>query len=330
MLQARDVIEKPFNAWTKEDVEQFTARLNNSQRTQWTKHGTLATFKRFVRWFYKDLSMLENIRLKRASKFNYQRINDSTLLTAEEVQRLIRAAETLRMKAFLVLLYESGARPEEIRRLRWKDVKFYDGHADVNIFAPKTTQGRTIPVKEAVVHLKRWKQEYCLPEASDSYLIFPGKIERKRPDGSVCRNYDPHRVMSGSVLSKSLRRLGRNAGIGRPVYPYLFRHSRLTALYNQLPEQIVKKFGGHAPDSDMPKIYSHISNRDVKEAMLERIYHVEELTEEQGHALQREIERMKLRLDERDKVLAVLAEAVMSGNLKIDPSVIKRLRNKLG
>lgn len=293
LLQARDIIGKPYDSWNKSDVEHFTALLNNSKRTQWTKHGTLASFKRFVRWFYKDLNMLENIKLKRASKFNYRRINDSTLLTADEVQRLIRASETLRMKAFIMLLYETGARPEEIRKLKWKDIKFNYDHADVNIFSPKTTQGRTLPIKEAAIHLKRWKQEYCLPEARDSYLIFPGKVNNA---------YVPDKVMSGAVLCKIIRKLGKLANIDRAIYPYLIRHSRLTALYNQLPEQLVKKFGGHAPDSDMPKIYSHISNKDVKEAMLEKIYHVEEISPEKKHKLEEQIEVLKKRLDEQDSI----------------------------
>lgn len=77
--------------------------------------------------------------------------------------------------------------------------------------------------------------------------------------------------------------------LNRTIFPYLLRHSRLTKLYRDLPEQIVKKYAGHSPDSKMPAVYSHISSKDVKDVILEQIYNVKEITPTQKEDLQKQI-----------------------------------------
>lgn len=340
LLQARDIIGKPFDSWTKEDMKGFTGLLNNSQRTEWTKHNIFASVKRFVKWFYisnredkdKQHSMIEVMKRKRKKLFNFSKINDSTILTPEDIEKLIRTTESLRMKAFIMLQYETGGRPEEIRTLEWKNIKFFDDHADVNIYSKKTSESRTIPIKESVIHLKRWKQEYCLPGLRPDYLIFPGKI------GNV---YNPKKVMSQAVLSKAYRNLGIKAGIDKKVYPYLIRHTRLTSLYSQLPEHLVKKFAGHSADSDMPGTYSHISNKDVKDAMLDKIYHVEEITPERKHELENKIEILEQTLEEVKKDTKLmrklfdllnhnLSEEVKGKTIQVnDPELLELFHNKV-
>lgn len=302
ILQVKDVIEKPLDSWKKEDLKHLTALLNNSKRTEWTKHNIFATIKRFVKWYYKDIEMLDTLKRKRKKLFNYSKINDSTILTPDEIEKLIRASDSLRLKAFIMLQYETGCRPEEIRTMKWKDIKFFDDHADVNVYSKKTSESRTIPIMESIIHLKRWKQEYCIPGLRPDYLIFPGKTKNV---------YDPNKVMAQSVLSKSYRKLGIKAGLDKKVFPYLMRHSRLTSLYAKLPEHIVKKFAGHAPDSDMPGVYSHISNKDVKDALLKEIYSPKELTEEN-----------KDRVEELEKVVRILIQRI---KLSDDKAIVQDL-----
>ena len=71
------------------------------------------------------------------------------------------------------------------------------------------------------------------------------------------------------------------------------RHTRLTYLYNNLPEQIVKKYAGHSKSSKMPEIYSHISSKDVRDLMLKEIYGVKELSPEQKNKLEQDLAILK-------------------------------------
>lgn len=62
----------------------------------------------------------------------------------------------------------------------------------------------------------------------------------------------------------------RRAGIKKKVYPYVLRHSRITHLVQQYPDQIVKRITGHTATSKHFEVYLHMSNRDVDEAVLKR------------------------------------------------------------
>ena len=72
----------------------------------------------------------------------------------------------------------------------------------------------------------------------------------------------------------------RKAGITKRVFPYILRHSRATVLANHLTEASdVRVFW--VQGSDSPRIYVHLSGRDIDWA-ISRIYGLEE--EEQKDA----------------------------------------------
>lgn len=281
MLQIRDIIEKPYGRITRKDVVLYAKLVNQSEFAPETKRYRIYFFKRFLKWYFKDLSLIEGIRAK-STYLNEKRINENTLVTAQELELMIRTAESLRLKALVMLLYESGCRPQEIRLLKWKDIKFNDDVAEVSFYSGKTESARTIPLKESNIHLQRWKQEYCYPNISGDDYVFPAKF-RDKP-------------MVQTTLSKAIRSIAKKSGIQRPIYPYLFRHSRLTTLYKELPNEITKKFAGHSKRSQMPSVYSHISSDDVKKVMLEKIYHVEEITQERQHELEKQVKYLGQRV----------------------------------
>lgn len=282
LLQVYDIIGKPYSSITLNDLQEYLVLLKQADLSPYTKNDIRKFIKKFYKWLYKDWSErfdnfkdFKDVPFKKA--FNHDKVNENTLITKEELEKLLRASQTLKWKAILTFLYESGCRPQELRNLKWKNIKFNEDGADVILFSNKTEESRRILVKDCVVHLKRWKQEYQFPELSEEDFVFPNK-KRKQ--------------MSDNALPKQLKILCHEAGI-REIHPYLFRHSRLTSLYNQLPEMIVKKFAGHSADSKMPAIYSHISNKDVKDVFLEKIYNVKEITPEQKKDYEKRIEKME-------------------------------------
>ena len=52
----------------------------------------------------------------------------------------------------------------------------------------------------------------------------------------------------------------------------MFRHTRLTELAKELPEQILKQIAGWVPDYKMAKTYLHLSLKDVEESLLTKVY----------------------------------------------------------
>jgi hypothetical protein len=102
-------------------------------------------------------------------------------------------------------------------------------------------------------------------------FIFPSPEDRKSH-------------ISGEALNEYLRKLGYKV-LGRGIFPYLIRHTRLTQIHKLLPTQVACKFAGHSPA--VAKLYTHLSNDDVREAMLENIYHVEEISEKDNNIIKK-------------------------------------------
>jgi ribosomal protein L40E len=77
-----------------------------------------------------------------------------------------------------------------------------------------------------------------------------------------------------------LKRLCKKVGINKRIHPHLFRHTRLTELAKELPEQILKQIAGWVPDSKMAQVYLHLSLKDVEESLLTKVYGIKPLENE--------------------------------------------------
>jgi len=66
-----------------------------------------------------------------------------------------------------------------------------------------------------------------------------------------------------------VRGLAERAGIKKRVTPYSFRHGRATQLANHLTESQLCQHFGWRQGSNMPRIYVHLSGRDVDNRLLE-------------------------------------------------------------
>lgn len=285
---SRNILKKDLTRLNIEDVVKFLAYINQSDFKEWTKNDYKKIFKRFLKWHYKDLDMIEGEKVKlgfRVSSkkrcMNKEKINKNTLVKPEELEKLIRTAKSLKWKAIVSFAYESAFRPCEIRSLKWKDLKFDDSLniCRVNlVISPKTQEGREIPVRDCVVHLKRWKDEYSFPNRTDNDLVFPSQHERDVP-------------MGDGVMSEMFKRLCIDAKM-RHIFPYLLRHSRIYELQKRLPEKIASKFAGHSVETS--ELYNHLADDDVEESMLKEIYTTKELTPNEREQLEDVFKELKV------------------------------------
>lgn len=274
---AEKIIGKPLTKLTTKDVSKYLKEINESSFSNWTKNDHKKIFKRFLKWYYKDLEMIEGDMVKNAFKgvskkraFNHEKINKNTLVKPEELESLIRAAPNLKWKALVSFAYESAFRPCEITTLKFSQLSFDDAMniCRVTIVSPKTKDKREIPVRDCVVHLKRWMGEYQFPDRKASDYVFPAK-KRNEP-------------MYAGIISEMFKRLCIKAGI-RHIYPYMLRHSRIYEIQKRLPEKIAAKFAGHSIETS--EIYNHIADDDVENSMLKEIYPTKELTKKEKEEL---------------------------------------------
>jgi len=286
LTQFRYIVKKDFDKITLEDTREFLALLNRSDRTRSTKNDIKATIKRFLKWRFKDwwerFDELSDFKLKFG--VNEKKINKGTLLSKQDVEKIMREEKKLFWKTFFITLYESGLRPCELRELKWQQVDLnVDGKAsEIHVFATKTSKARSVFVKEATGYLRKMKDL----RNRDADLIFHAKI-------------DIHKPMNRGWVSDWLKRLSKRA-IGREVNPYLLRHTRATELYinSKIPDSIVQKFLGHS--KSMKDVYTHLSSDDVRDAMDKNVYNFdEEIPEKMKHELELKVEELTKELSNR-------------------------------
>ena len=280
MLQIRDVSNISYSDWDLEKLREFLSVLNRSEISKATKNEIKKTFKRFLKEYYDDWSKKFKglTDIKGENDMNHERLNANTILASEELEKIIRKAESLRYKALITLMFESGGRPEEILKLKWKDINL--DKKEVKLSSSKNKTVRINPIKESIIHLMRYKQEFPFPDVQSNDFLFPSSTERKKH-------------LSVSYFGMRFRILARKA-IGRDIFPYILRHTRATQLQKVLPPKIYEKFMDHSIETATR--YSHLDKDDVREVLLEKVYHVEELTEEEKEEiknLKKELSKLK-------------------------------------
>lgn len=317
LLHFRDVCQINFSDIDLKALRGFLLLLNQADYTNITKNEIKTQLKRFLRWKFKDWSKrfdeFKDLRLVKAGKCS-QRINENNLLTPEELKLMMRASTNYRDKALLSFSYESGARPQEIRFLKWKEIKFdEDGYAKVQLYSGKTKESRTILVKDCVIELQDWKQHFQYYDVRDDDFVFPPQRTRNKP-------------INSSQFVHIFQRIGKRAGINRPVFPYLNRHTRLNELYKKLPEQVHKKFSGHSRSSKMTEVYSHINSDDVVESLLSKVYKVEKLSPQEKN----ELVELKKKMDYIMKFIPELEsiEEEKQKELENNLKIIRKLKNR--
>lgn len=279
ILQFYDITEVDLDKITKENVINYLLILNQSNRKGWTKHEAKVYVKKFLKWFTKDVDLFDII--KTSSKDKQTNVKESNLFSEEEIESMIEQCDSLKKKALITILFESGCRPQEVLNLRWSDIKFNDKYVEINFFSSKTNKSRTFPLIKAREFLWFYKQE---SRNKNSDLLFPSPLDKNKPITTTASN-------------KMLRAIAKKANIQKDIWNYVLRHSRLTKLYEELPQPIVEKLVGH---KDMAAVYAHISNKKANQELINKIYHVEDLPQDQKDKMQREILELKKKDKEKE------------------------------
>lgn len=218
------------------DITAILAKIERSEWTAWTKHDyKLALRKYLIYADHKELACIIRLPKVHTNKMPEE------LLSAIDISELYDASRNTQDRAFLYVLWESGARIGELLSLQRKHIT-YDSQGAILIFNGKTGMRRVRLLESAAV-LDEWI-------SSRSF----------RPDSPIFDN-------TYRAYAKKLKTLARRAGIGKRVYPHLFRHSRATFLAGYLTEAQLCAFMGWTISSAMPRIYVHLNGHDLDIAL---------------------------------------------------------------
>jgi integrase/recombinase XerD len=168
-----------------------------------------------------------------------------TILTKEEVSRLLCATTNPKHLLLLKLIYSAGLRVSEVVKLKTTDIDLED--RTLHIRYGKGKRDRIIPIPESLCQEIR---EFLSPESSSSHLF------RSRPDR---RGH-----ISIKTAQKVLTKASRKACIKKQVHPHTLRHSFATHLLEQGTDiRFIQKLLGHKRITTT-EIYTQVSTVSLK------------------------------------------------------------------
>ena len=253
----------PFNPAKAErrDIEQVIAWINGQPYKSSTRDDLKLVVRKLVQYAKcgsctRETPVPTEVAWFKVKSTNRDcRVRPESLLTSEEIKAMVRAAENERDEALISTLFEGALRPGELLTMKLGSVEFKKDYCIISV------EGKTglkrIPLVVSYRPLLKWLQKH------------PRRENPNTPLWSSLSNNSKGGQVSYSYLRKLLKRLAGKAGIRKPVWPYLFRHSCLTALAKVFTESRLELYAGWIHGSRMPKRYVHFSARDLEDAVLE-------------------------------------------------------------
>lgn len=286
MLHLRHILGKEFKQIDLADLRNLLGIINSSYLSGYVKNTIKTDLKNFLKYQFPDWSSsfanLEDIRLISNAR-NEKKLNSQALLQKEDIEKVMRHEPSMFLKAFFMTQYEGGLRTQEVRFLKWDDIKFdVDGDiSEVSIYSTKTKKARTIFVKDATFYLKKLKEEQENLKEKGIY-VFHSRSDINKP-------------VIKTTISMWFRAITKKA-LGREGWAYLLRHSRATELYRLAKQGKIAKdtaieFMGHS--DDMSKVYQHFDSKEIKEMLKSQVYKTEDLPPEKRHELEEAVEKLK-------------------------------------
>lgn len=170
-----------------------------------------------------------------------------TVLSREEVSRLIDAAGTLFRRTLLMTLYGTGMRRAELARLKVSDVD--SQRMIIRVVAGKGGKDRDLPLSPALLEILR---EYWRWRKPRLYLF---------PTRTCSRGLD--QPISDKTVWIACSETARRAGISKRVTPHTLRHSWATHLLEAGTDlHTIQVLLGHG-DLETTAQYLHLSQRHL-------------------------------------------------------------------
>jgi len=268
LIKIENWLGKDFEHAGMEDIKALVCTIEKTSYAEHTKRDLKIILKKFYRWLRGTEEYPPEVRwIKTNIKRNKNKLPED-MLTEDEIEKLINAAEHPRDKALIAVLYESGCRIGELASLKLKNINFDEYGAQLLVNGK--TGARRIRIISSVPYLSEWINRHPL---------------KNDPEAPIWINrINENKAIEYAAIKNILLCLKKKAGIKKKVNPHNFRHSRASYLANHLTEAQMNQYFGWVQGSNMPAIYIHISGRDVDPAIL-RLYGIKNREEKRESKL---------------------------------------------
>jgi len=260
-------IRVPFAETTENHLKEFVGWIEDNKEIN---HTTKQNYKVYVLTFFRRLLKTKDIPPQLnflEIKPRLKKVHSQDLLTKEEVLMMINSCENPRDKAVISTLYETSIRAGEIISCRIKHLQIF----------PEGWGILTIPSENpaAVSGKAKTGQHECEIIQSIPYLKEHLNNHPNRTDGESPLFHSRNQYMRGALEYQGVlhlvKRAAKRAGIKKPVYPHLLRHSISTEWAKQgYTAEEINIRSGRSQGSRIAQVYINLTGGDVRKKILAR------------------------------------------------------------
>jgi site-specific recombinase XerD len=171
-----------------------------------------------------------------------------TVLSQEEVARLIEGASNLMHRTILMTLYSTGVRRAELCALRVADVD--SSRMLIRVRQGKGGHDRDVLLSPKLLQTLREYWRWIKPKT----FLFPGMVNNWRADVPI----------KDSLVGRAVKQAAERAGISKAVSPHTLRHSFATHMLEAGADlRTIQVLLGHAK-LEHTAVYLHLSQRHLQ------------------------------------------------------------------
>lgn len=232
-----DYIKKDPKNVTEQDIRKYISLLMDQGKKPTTISLTISSIK----FFYENILKRKFTEIKPPK----QEKKIPTVLSKDEVKKLIEASENDKHRLLIEFLYSSGLRVSEAVSMKINDLNLDEKIGKV--IAGKGKKDRWIIISESLIkHLK----EYLLRSKKESEFLFPGLYAKEHLSIRMAQ-----RIVSDNA---------KKAGIKKRVFCHALRSSFATHLLEAGTDiRVIQTLLGHVSISTTEK-YTKVSTEMIK------------------------------------------------------------------
>ena len=260
------ILQKPLDEVEKNDVLSVVAYIN--QIEGYTENRRC--IKQFYKWFKKEDERFyakDELTRRRVHKlydfietevkraYKEKQIDPSTILTDEDIEKVVsKGCRTIKEKAFIKFLHETGLRAGEILGIKVKHIEIQKNIGIAHVDGK--TGKRTVQFAKSLPYVVQWLELHPYTDDPES-MLWLGE--------SPNRMFQP---LNYRGVIKLVRRCFTKAKVNKIHNLHWFRHSRATLNAPHWTELIMCKYFGWTPGSKQVRTYVHLCNKQIEDAFL--------------------------------------------------------------
>jgi len=256
-----------FEMLTADIINAYLDYLENDRNcTATTCNNRLASIRAFL-VFAADREIATAVYLSEMKKVPVKKLNEIVAVDYMSMAAISAIAEQadadtpkgLRDKFFMVLMYDTGARVQEMIDIKLCDIKI--GKTPTITLHGKGGKIRSVPIMECTIqHFQKYMSVFHCESRNDNERLF------------YTVSYGQRHPLSASCIRLFLKQYGESArqnciDVPENVHPHLWRHSRAMHLYQGgMDLTLVSQWLGHA-NLEVTQVYAHADTEHKRKAI---------------------------------------------------------------